>query len=162
MDFFHNLLVTALTPITLISGVGLMLLCMTNRYNHTTDRIRQLIKLREDGGLKNEPDLDREIRLIFRRASNLRRSMLCLTLSTVCAGLLVATNVCSEFTGQSFVTLSAFWLICSLILIVSSTAFFCLEVSLSLHALSMAVTHLPRPMRPASQTSASSTKEQAK
>lgn len=143
MDFFQNLLVTALTPITLISGVGLMLLCMTNRYNHTTDRIRQLIKLREDGGLRNEPDLDREIRLIFRRASNLRRAMLCLTLSAVCAGLIVATNVCAEFSGQSFVTLSAFWLICSLVLIVSSTAFFCMEVSLSLHALGLAVEHLP-------------------
>ena len=30
----------ALTPITLISGVGLLLLAMTARYNYTTDRVR--------------------------------------------------------------------------------------------------------------------------
>ncbi len=30
----------ALTPITLISGVGLLLLAMSARYNHTTDRVR--------------------------------------------------------------------------------------------------------------------------
>jgi hypothetical protein len=32
----------ALTPITLISGVGLLLLAMTARYNYTTDRVRAL------------------------------------------------------------------------------------------------------------------------
>ena len=34
----------ALTPITLISGVGLLLLAMTARYNYTTDRVRALLK----------------------------------------------------------------------------------------------------------------------
>ena len=36
----------ALTPITLISGVGLLLLAMTARYNYTTDRVRALLKER--------------------------------------------------------------------------------------------------------------------
>lgn len=44
MEIFQDMLVNALTPITLISGVGLLMLCMTTRYNHATDRIRQLIK----------------------------------------------------------------------------------------------------------------------
>ena len=34
----------ALTPITLISGVGLLLLAMTARYNYTTDRVRACLK----------------------------------------------------------------------------------------------------------------------
>lgn len=140
---FQSMLANALTPITLISGVGLMMLCMTNRYNHATDRIRQLIKRREDSGLANEPDLDREIRLIFRRASYLRRSMLCLSLSAVCSGLLVATNVVSSLSGANLVTLAAVWLILALALIVGSTAFFCMEIGTSLHALGMAVEHLP-------------------
>lgn len=42
MDSFAALLIQSITPVTLISGVGLMLLCMTARYNHTTDRVRQL------------------------------------------------------------------------------------------------------------------------
>lgn len=49
MDSFAALLTNSITPVTLISGVGLMLLCMTARYNHTTDRVRQLLKRREDG-----------------------------------------------------------------------------------------------------------------
>ena len=46
MDFFADLLTNSLTPITLISGVGLMLLCMVARYNHTTDRVRELLARR--------------------------------------------------------------------------------------------------------------------
>ena len=45
---FDAVVSNALTPITLISGVGLVMLCMTNRYNHTVDRIRQLLQLYAD------------------------------------------------------------------------------------------------------------------
>ena len=37
---FNRLLLEALTPITLISSVGLLMLCMTARYNHTTNSLR--------------------------------------------------------------------------------------------------------------------------
>ena len=37
---FQEVLSSALTPITLISGVGMLILCMTNRYSHCMDRIR--------------------------------------------------------------------------------------------------------------------------
>ena len=40
---FNDSLSLALAPITLISGVGLLMICMTNRYNHATNRIRQLM-----------------------------------------------------------------------------------------------------------------------
>jgi hypothetical protein len=34
----------SLAPVTLISGVGLLLLSMTNRFARTTDRARGLVK----------------------------------------------------------------------------------------------------------------------
>ena len=141
---FDNILANALTPIVLISGVGLMMLCMTNRYNHTTDRIRELIRNREASGLLSEPDIDNEIHLIFRRSQHLRRAMLCLSLSTVCSGLLIATNIAAAIMNTDFSALCAFWLISALVLIVTSAAYFCLEIKISLHALGMAVSHLPK------------------
>lgn len=143
MDFFSGMLANSLTPITLISGVGLMLLCMVARYNHTTDRIRQLLARREVGDYENETDIDREIHLIFRRAKYLRRAMLCLVLSDVCSGLLVATNVFAHLSDLNFVFASSIWLGFALALIVASTAYFSLEVRVSLHALRMAIEHLP-------------------
>ena len=44
---FNSIVAQALTPITLISGVGILMLCMTARYNHATERIRQLMEKRE-------------------------------------------------------------------------------------------------------------------
>lgn len=143
MDNFAELLSNSLTPVTLMSGVGLMLLCMTARYNHTTDRIRQLLKRREDGAYEVEPDIDREIHLIFRRARYLRRALLSLVLSDVCSGLIVATNVFSHIAGFNFVTLSSLWLWFALGLIVVSAVYFSLEVRLSLYALNMVIKHLP-------------------
>lgn len=146
-SFFHSMLVNALTPITLISGVGLMMLCMTARFNHSTERIRQLIKKREESGLEKEPVIDREIRLIYRRASYLRRALLFLTLSAASSGLLVAVNVFSHFTGANLVAFSTICLVGALLLIVMSAACFSYEIGLSLHALDMAVTHLLRDYR---------------
>lgn len=143
MDFFASMLANSLTPITMISGVGLMLLCMVARYNHTTDRVRQLLKQREAGDYENEPDIDREIHLIFRRSKYLRRAMLCLVLSDVCSGLLLATNVIAHLSELNFVTMSSLWLALALGLIVASTAYFSLEVRISLNALRMAIEHLP-------------------
>ena len=47
---FTLILSSALTPITLISGVGLLLLTMSARYDHTTARVRQLLHADEMTG----------------------------------------------------------------------------------------------------------------
>ena len=46
MTSFNELLASALAPITLISGVGLLMLSMSARYNHATSRIRLLMNAR--------------------------------------------------------------------------------------------------------------------
>ena len=110
---FQEVLSSALTPITLISGVGMLILCMTNRYSHCMDRIRGLVKIRTQGlkALRVEPDIDREIRLIYRRARWLRFSMLAITLSSGCSGLLVATNVFGTYFGFDAAPFAAIWLV---------------------------------------------------
>ena len=114
---FQEVLSSALTPITLISGVGMLILCMTNRYSHCMDRIRGLVKIRTQGlkALRVEPDIDREIRLIYRRARWLR-----------------------------FSPFAAIWLVLALLLIIAATVAFAFEIRLSLHALGLAVEHMPR------------------
>ena len=139
MTLFHEILVNALTPIALISGVGMVMLCMVNRYNHCTDRIRQLIKFRTPEGLAEEPPIDTEIHLVFHRASLLRRALLAMALSAASAGCLGAIG--SMFNIDVLVP-AALSLIASVSLIVLATLFYALEVRLSLHALSLAITDL--------------------
>ena len=121
---FNEILTSALTPTMLISGVGLMMLCMTNRYNSTTDRIRKLIKRREASGLKND-------------------AMLCISSSAVCTGFLVATSVASHFLDTDLTSLAVLWLFLSIGLILLSSLFFFCEVLTSLKALGIAVSNLP-------------------
>ena len=50
---FASILSSALTPITLISGVGLLLMAMSARYAQACDRVRE--NLRQQG---RSPDFD--------------------------------------------------------------------------------------------------------
>ena len=140
---FQTILTNALTPITLITGVGLVKLCIVNRYNHCTDRIRLLIQEREQIGLTQDAHLDYEIELIFKRTKLLRYSMLALAFSAVCSGLLVITNVFGTFFEFSLHILSATWLALALFLMVIAMALLSLEVGLSQNAIRLLVQHLP-------------------
>jgi len=133
---FDAVVSNALTPITLISGVGLVMLCMTNRYNHTVDRIRQLLQLYADSTNTEEPDLLEEIHLIYYRSSLLRRAILCIAISAIFSGLIIATNI-------ELSVLALTWLGGALAMIILATGTFALEATVSLHALHLAVEHLP-------------------
>ena len=142
---FNRLLVEALTPITLISSVGLLMLCMTARYNHATNRIRQLMSKRRAQGAAQEPDIDREITIIFRRAALLRRGTILLASSTVCSSLLIALSAAHAFSGFNYDNIGAFLLIVAIGLIVLASMFFSMEIWISLHALHLVVKRLPPP-----------------
>ena len=130
MTSFNELLASALAPITLISGVGLLMLSMSARYNHATSRIRLLMNERL------EPKL-------FHRAGLLRRGEFCVVLSAVVSGLLVALCVLEEATGFSADILNSALLLASVALIVLSTVFLSLEIRLSLRAIKLVVSKLP-------------------
>ena len=130
MTSFNELLASALAPITLISGVGLLMLSMSARYNHATSRIRLLMNERLDPKLTDDEraDIDDEF---------------CVVLSAVVSGLLVALCVLEEATGFSADILNSALLLASVALIVLSTVFLSLEIRLSLRAIKLVVSKLP-------------------
>lgn len=141
---FNQVLATTLTPITLISGVGVLTICMTNRYNHATNRIRQLMAKRETPAAQFEPDIEHEIDIIFMRASLLRRALLSVCLSTVFTALLVAVSVGSRFLDINLSVIEGIALVAAIALIVGSVLLFSAELNLSLKALGLAIEHLPK------------------
>lgn len=145
---FNQSLALALGPITLISGVGLLMICMTNRYNHATNRIRQLMAKRhtfEAGVSPFIPVIDEEIDLLYMRASLLRRGMLSVALSALLSALLVAVSVGSRFFDVDLAGLESVILVAATLLIVLSALFFSSEISVSLKALALAVANVPSP-----------------
>ena len=75
----------AIGPVILISGVGLLLLSMTNRYARVIDRARQLADALRDFPKAHNRQLSEQLRILSRRARLVRASI---TLATVSVLLL--------------------------------------------------------------------------
>ncbi len=79
----------AIGPVVLISGIGLLILSMTNRLGRVIDRGRSLVR-----ELNEIPDRDRsrvfdQLRILSRRAELLRRAIAFSTLSVLLAAVLI-------------------------------------------------------------------------
>ncbi|HIU85163.1 MAG TPA: DUF2721 domain-containing protein [Candidatus Aphodousia gallistercoris] len=131
----------ALTPITLISGVGLLLVSMTNRYNHSTDRLRQLLRESEAIKPRKDADLEHAIDLIFLRVRLLRQAILLVVLSGMFSALLVLASILEIALGTDFLMLKSLLLLVAVVLVVVSTLIFAKEVGTSMKALGLSVHH---------------------
>ena len=117
---FNEALAASLTPITLISGVGLLMICMTNRYNHATNRIRLLMAKRDTSPQRLVPVIDEEIEIIFNRVATLRRGLLCVSISALLSALLVSVSVAGRFLGVDLSAIEGIMLVTAIALIVVS------------------------------------------
>lgn len=85
------ILQVAIGPVILISGVGLVLLSMTNRYGRVIDRARQLAEAARRGGAAEKPRFAGQLRILERRAHLLRASITLATVSVLLAATLIIT-----------------------------------------------------------------------
>lgn len=137
MDLFQSetvrLMTSAIAPVTLISGVGLLLLSMTNRYNHVINRIRSLAH--------EEPIVADQIRRLYRRACHLRFAIILNVTSIFFVALTMLFIFVSMILGfhARWVSESCFML--SLICLVTSMAMFIEDFAVSLTALQQEVQH---------------------
>lgn len=80
---------TAVGPVILISGFGLLLLTMTNRLGRVIDRSRELAgQAVNEAGPAGER-LKRQIRILWKRARLIRAAIALLSVSVLSAALLV-------------------------------------------------------------------------
>jgi len=132
------ILTASIAPVIVISGVALLLLSMTNRYTHLTERMRALVKDIEsvDDGTRRD-SLVEQVRILYRRARILRLAIILDSLSI----LFVAITVLSLFAeqvlgvGVDYVSVPCFGL--SLIALLGSLYFFIRDVGISLSALEL-------------------------
>ena len=134
----------AIGPVILISGVGLLLLTLTNRFGRAVDRSRQLShEMRGCSGAPRER-LARQVGFLYRRAGLIR---VAIVMGAVCvllvATLISALFVCALAKWDAGGLISALFIGCMASLIVSLTAFI-KEIQLSLHALKLELEDEPR------------------
>jgi hypothetical protein len=135
-----RILSASIAPVIVISGVGLLLLSMNNRYSRVIELARDLVR---ELDIAQEPWrhdlLVEQVRIIYRRARILRLAIILASLSI----LFVSVTVLSLFAGQilgaglDYFSVPCFGL--SLLALLGSIYFFIRDVGISLAALELEI-----------------------
>ncbi len=131
----------AITPVILITGLGSLLLTMTNRLGRVVDRTRILAgQVRGAHGNETErAHIEAQLRIIYRRAGLVRRAVSMATASMVCSCLLVVAIFGKGVTGASMTWFIVTLFMMSLGCLLVSLVYFLRDIQLSLSALGLEV-----------------------
>ena len=130
----------ALTPVFLLSGVGIVLTVLTNRLARIVDRARAVEAEAKSAHSENLPSYKEDLRILARRARLINRGV---TLSTICA-LLVALVVAMLFfsalleVNLSFLIAASF--IIAMLSMIVALVMFLREVFLAISVLRIGLT----------------------
>jgi len=79
----------AIGPVVLISGVGLLILSLTNRLGRVIDRGRSLVREMPEIPERNRHTTVQQLHILARRARLLQRAIVFATVCVLCAAVLV-------------------------------------------------------------------------
>ncbi|MCO6452495.1 MAG: DUF2721 domain-containing protein [Caldilineales bacterium] len=137
MEDLIPVLQTAIGPVILISGIGLLLLTMTNRLGRAIDRARLMGPQLDQGDDAAQAELQAQLHILWRRARLIRTAIGFAASSALAAALLV---IVIFFTA--ILDLPAAWLIAGLftacmLFLIASLVLFIHDINQSLAALKL-------------------------
>jgi hypothetical protein len=141
---FAALLQSCISPMLLISGVGLVLLTLANRLSHAIDRVRMLSRETEDAPPDRRGDKLAQLRLLFQRCRILRASVVCVVMSILCSALIILCLFGIYFAEEPLQRAVMGLFALSLLCVIGSAALLLWDVSKNLAALQVEVQdHFP-------------------
>lgn len=133
------ILQSAIGPVILVSGVGLLLLSMTNRFGRVIDRARLLNReLRGVPGSEREA-LTAQLRVLLRRARIIRAAIALAASSVLLAAMLVIVLFLEALLQIPYAAPVAVLFIACLTCLIASLVLFLVDINLSLKALKVEV-----------------------
>jgi len=128
-----QLLQSSISPIILISGVGLLLLSFTNRLGRVIDRLRHIVKDLKDG---KDDDIKRiQIPILYKRGRILRSAITSISFTILCASLMILLLFLGYFTQLNIETVFISFFVLAIIGLIISIILFMWDVTVSLKAL---------------------------
>jgi hypothetical protein len=125
----------AIGPVILISGVGLLLLCMTNRIARVIDRARIVAAECHVVGVDEVDTCYAKLGILSRRARVLRSSIALAALSVLLVAVLVIVLFCGALLRVEIAGLIIALFVGCMLSLIGSLVFFIWDVNLSLQAL---------------------------
>ncbi|MFI5197005.1 MAG: DUF2721 domain-containing protein [Thermoanaerobaculia bacterium] len=133
------ILQVAVGPVILISGVGLLLLSMTNRFGRIIDRTRQLTNERRLAVPENHESLVAQLRILLRRARIVRAAIAFAAVSLLLAALLIIVLFTSAILQLGLVLSITGLFVACLVSLIASLVLFIGDINVSLTALKLEV-----------------------
>ncbi len=132
---------SAIAPVTLISGVALLVSTMVLRFGRTIDRVRALLREQEQKGMDwpLNATISSEIRMLHRRARTLRTTIILASTSIFCVALSILFLFLQAAFGWSMSGITEVVFLMALLLLTVSLVLFIQDFAVSLHALKMDV-----------------------
>lgn len=132
-----SILQAAVSPVVLISGVGLLILSMTNRLARVVDRSRQLGAARRGNTGSERTTVEAQLSILVRRARLLRRAIRASTWCVLMAAVLVIELFLSAFLQFDGTLISALLFVSCLLFLIVALVSFLQDINLSLVALDL-------------------------
>lgn len=129
----------AIGPVILISGVGLLLLSMTNRLGRAIDRARQLTDAYRHGTETDRARIKGQLEVLWRRACLIRASIVWGSSSVLLVALVIILLFVGNLLGLNLAPFIAILFGCCMVAVVVSLVFFIRDINLSLHALRLEI-----------------------
>ena len=129
------ILQTAIGPAIMISGVGLLLLTMTNRFGRITDRVRDLAADIPDSPLYRGTNRLQQLDILWRRARIVRLAITAAAVSALCSSLLIAALFLTALWRIDYAWLVGVLFAGSMLSLIFSLALFIRDINQSLLAL---------------------------
>jgi hypothetical protein len=133
------ILQVAVGPVILISGVGLLLLSMTNRLGRVIDRSRLLAEALRKSTPESKPRITAQLKILSRRARLVLLAIILATLSMLLAAVLVIVLFLAAVFHIEMAVLVILVFAGCLLSLIASLVVFILDINVSLAALKLEV-----------------------
>lgn len=131
----------AIGPVILISGVGLLLLSMTNRLGRAIDRARLLAEAFRKASAGERGHLAGQLEILSRRARLIRLAITLATLSVLLAGVLIIVLFVAALLRLEVGVLVMIIFVGCIGCLIGSLVVFLADINLSLSALKLEISH---------------------
>ena len=129
----------AITPVILISGMGALMITLTNRMARIVDRTRAVAEAMPSAPPEDRRHLESQLEIMWRRALLIRRAVTCNGLSMLVSCLLVVVIFAAAMFGWHLQVMALSFFVAGVLLLIASLVDFLRDIFVSLRALRLQV-----------------------
>jgi hypothetical protein len=136
-SMFIKFLQACITPVAMISGVGLLLLTITNRLGRIVDRTRQLVAELDKPDIKREKIKVNQVQVLMKRGKLLKYSIAWLLVGMIASCLIIPLLFIMNLVSTDLLKIGYALLIISIFSLLLSLIYFFNDILLSLNAVKL-------------------------